>query len=155
MKIVPARTLSILVALLLCSLAARSGAGPLEEAYKLPVWVDAVTEVCPWKSSAAEGYIRLIRQEHSDGSHGLFVQWIRKGIAGQPTQAVSTLAVEQLESEYLVRLEMPESMLARDACRLKARAEDMVNERRYEFDLLLHGPGEMQVNITRMLGGGV
>ena len=137
-----------------------SGSNPdskdaLSEAYVMPVWVDAVTQVCPWKSEDAEGYIRLIRKKNDDGSHGLFVQWLRKGIAGAPTAAVSTLAVEPLEKDYLVRIEMPQPTLARDACRLKAMAEDMMNERRYEFDLLLRGPGDMQVNITRMLGGGV
>ena len=127
----------------------------LSEAYVMPVWVDAVTQVCPWKSEDAEGYIRLIRKQNEDGSHGLFVQWLRKGIAGAPTAAVSTLAVEPLEHDYLVRIEMPPPTLARDACRLKALAEDMMNERRYEFDLLLRGPGDMQVNVKRMLGGGV
>lgn len=127
----------------------------LSEAYVMPAWVDAVTQVCPWKSEDAEGYIRLIRKQNEDGSHGLFVQWLRKGIAGAPTAAVSTLEVEPLEHDYLVRIEMPSPTLARDACRLKALAEDMMNERRYEFDLLLRGPGDMQVNITRMLGGGV
>ena len=126
-----------------------SGSNPdskdaLSEAYVMPVWVDAVTQVCPWKSEDAEGYIRLIRKKNDDGSHGLFVQWLRKGIA-----------VEPLEKDYLARIEMPQPTLARDACRLKAMAEDMMNERRYEFDLLLRGPGDMQVNITRMLGGGV
>ena len=79
----------------------------LSEAYVMPVWVDAVTQVCPWKSEDAEGYIRLIRKQNEDGSHGLFVQWLRKGIAGAPTAAVSTLAVEPLEHDYLVRIEMP------------------------------------------------
>lgn len=127
----------------------------LTDAYQMPVWVDAVTEVCPWKSESAEGYIRLIRREHDDGSHGLFVQWIRQGLVGAPAEAVSTLAVEALENEYMVRLELPIATLGRDACRLKARAEDRVNERRYEFDFLLRGPGDMTVNVTRKMGGGV
>ena len=121
----------------------------------MPVWVDAVTEVCPWKSPSAEGYIRLIRREHDDGSHGLYVQWIRKGIAGEPAEAVSTLAVEELDQQLMLRLEMPQPTLARDACRLKSFGEDMVNERRYELDMLVRGPGELQVNITRKLDGGV
>jgi len=131
------------------------GQGALPEAYVMPVWVDAVTEVCPWRSPSAEGYIRLIRREHDDGSHGLFVQWIRKGIAGEPAEAVSTLAVEALEKELMVRIEMPSPTLGRDACRLKSFGEDMINERRYELDLLVRGPGDMQVHITRMLDGGV
>ncbi|TNC91886.1 MAG: hypothetical protein CSH36_07335 [Thalassolituus sp.] len=129
--------------------------GELAEAYVMPVWVDAVTEVCPWKSPSAEGYIRLIRREHDDGSHGLYVQWIRKGIAGEPAEAVSTLAVEELDQQLMLRLEMPQPTLARDACRLKSFGEDMVNERRYELDMLVRGPGELQVNITRKLDGGV
>lgn len=127
----------------------------LAETYQMPVWVDAVIEVCPWKSESAEGYIRLIRREHDDGHHGLYVQWIRKGIAGAATEAVSTLAVEALENEYTVRIELPQAVLGRDACRLKARAEDMINERRYEFDILLRGPGELMLNVTRKMDGGV
>lgn len=149
------RVLPVAAVSVMAILAPAVHADALSEAYQMPVWVDAVKEVCPWKSSDAEGYIRLIRREHEDGSHGLFVQWLRKGIAGEPTEAVSTLAVETLDNDYLVRMEMPEPTLGRDACRLKALAEDMINERRYEFDLLLRGPGEMQVNVTRMLGGGV
>ena len=124
-------------------------------AYQMPVWVDAVRRVCPWKSADAEGDIRLIRKLNDDGSHGLFVQWLRKGLAGAPTEAVSTLAIEELSTDYLVRIEMPEPQLSRDACLLKAIAEDMMNERRYEFGLILKGPGDMQVQVTRMLGGGV
>ena len=85
----------------------------------------------------------------------MYVQWIREGIAGAPTEAVSTLAVEELDREYMVRMELPTAVLGRDACRLKARAEDMVNERRYEFDFLLRGPGELTVNVTRKMDGGV
>jgi hypothetical protein len=147
---------AVLVALtfqLISVVAARADALP--EVYQLPVWVDAVVKVCPWKSESAEGYIRLIRREHDDGHHGLYVQWIREGIAGAPTEAVSTLAVEELDSEYMVRMELPTAVLGRDACRLKARAEDMVNERRYEFDFLLRGPGELTVNVTRKMDGGV
>ena len=139
-----------LIATLFClaltlPVAAGEGKTPeeLTDAYRLPVWIDAVTQVCPWKSPSAEGYIRLIRREHDDGSHGLFVQWVRKGIAGQPSEAVSTLAVEELEHDFMVKLEMPEQTLARDACRLKSFGQDMINERRYEFDLLVRGPGEL------------
>lgn len=127
----------------------------LSDAYQLPIWVDAVVKVCPWKSESAEGYIRLIRREHDDGRHGLFVQWIRQGIAGAPTAAVSTLAIEELERDYMVRMELPSVVLGRDACRLQARAEDMINERRYEFDFLLRGPGDLTVNVTRKMAGGV
>ncbi|MEC8444593.1 MAG: hypothetical protein VXZ05_10335 [Pseudomonadota bacterium] len=128
---------------------------PLPQAYKMPIWVDAVARVCPWKSPSAEGYIRVIRREHGDGSHGLYIQWVRSGIAGAETAPVSTLAVKELEGEYMVRLTMPEETLARDACLLTSLGEDMINERRFRFDFLLHGPGEMQVRVTRMLDGGV
>jgi hypothetical protein len=143
----------IAVTLLICSSFCRADALP--DAYQLPIWVDAVVKVCPWKSESAEGYIRLIRREHDDGHHSLFVQWIRKGIAGADTAPVSTLAVEELESQYMVRMELPTAVLGRDACRLIARAEDMVDERRYEFDFLLRGPGELTVNVTRKMDGGV
>ena len=45
---------------LMSVVAARADA--LTEVYQLPVWVDAVVKVCPWKSESAEGYIRLIRR---------------------------------------------------------------------------------------------
>ena len=123
--------------------------------YQIPVWIDAVRRVCPWRSADAEGDIRLIRKLNDDGSHGLFVQWLRKGLLGAPTEAVSTLAVEELSTDHLVRIEMPKPQLSRDACKLTAIAEDMMNERRYEFSLILKGPGDMQVQVPRMLGGGV
>ena len=118
--------------------------------YKLPVWVDAVTEVCPWKSSSAEGYIRLIRTEKEDGRNGLYVQWIRAGIAGRPAEAVSTLAVTQLEKDYMVRMAVPEPQLSRTACHLTADAEDMMNERRYRCDLMLKGPGKLEFSAMRL-----
>lgn len=149
----------ILTLLSLCLILPASADGltpqELTDAYRMPVWVDAVTEVCPWKSLSAEGYIRLIRREHDDGSHGLFVQWIRKGVAGEPAEAVSTLAVEELERALMVRIDMPVTELGRDACRLRSFAHDMINERRYVLDLLVRGPGELQVNVTRMLDGDV
>lgn len=127
---------------------------PLAEIYKLPVWIDQVSRVCPWKSTAGEGYIRLIRTD-LNSHHGLYLQWIRKGIAGSPTQATSTLQVEELENQYHVRLQMPSAELKPDACHLTALGESISSERRYRFDFILKGPGDYRLNVTHLLEGGL
>ncbi len=139
-----------LIAVLACCLLPPAFADELTEVYRLPLWVDGVAEVCPWKSPSAQGYIRLIRSEKGDGRNSLYVQWVRSGLVDRPAEAVSTLAVELLESEYMVRLTMPEPQLSRTACLLSAMGEDMINERRYRFDLVLKGPGKMDVSVTRL-----
>ncbi|AHK17523.1 hypothetical protein [Thalassolituus oleivorans] len=126
----------------------------ITESYVMPVWVDQVQRVCPWRSNAGEGYIRLIRSEH-DGRHGIILQWIRKGIAGAPTQAISTIAVTELDTTYQVRVKMPEPELSDYACYLTAMGEDMMTEQRYKFDWILKGPGEYEFHATHMLNGGM
>jgi len=126
----------------------------ITESYVMPVWVDQVQRVCPWRSNAGEGYIRLIRSEH-DGRHGIILQWIRKGIAGAPTQAISTIAVTELDTTYQVRVKMPEPELSEYACYLTAMGEDMMTEQRYKFDWILKGPGEYEFHATHMLNGGM
>lgn len=127
---------------------------PMTDVYKMPVWIDGVSRVCPWKSAAGEGYIRVVRTD-LNSHHGLFLQWVRKGIAGTPTQPTSTIEVEELNNEYQVRMQMPEASLSPDACHLKALAESVSSERRYEFELVLKGPGQYALNVTRLLEGGL
>ena len=137
---------------LMCS--AQADDDPLAEVYKMPVWVDAVARVCPWKSAAGEGYIRIIRTD-MNSRHGLYLQWVRKGIAGAPTQATSTMLVKELEQQYQVRLQMPEQHLSSDACHLTSLAESISTERRYQFELILKGPGDYTLKATQMLEGGL
>ncbi len=127
---------------------------PLAEIYKLPVWIDQVSRVCPWKSTAGAGYIRLIRTDRNS-HHGLYIQWVRKGIAGAPTQATSTVQVEELEQRYQVRLTMPQAQLQPDSCHLTALAEAISNERRYQLDFILKGPGDYKLEVTHLLEGGL
>jgi hypothetical protein len=133
---------------------ATSNDDPLVDVYKLPVWIDGVTRVCPWKSAAGQGYVRLIRTDRNS-HHGLYLQWIRKGIAGATTQATSTILVEELESDYLVRMEMPQAQLEPNACRLSALAESITTERRYQFDFVVKGPGDYTLSVTHLLEGGL
>ncbi|WP_430462119.1 hypothetical protein ACQUQU_04835 [Thalassolituus sp. LLYu03] len=127
---------------------------PLTDVYKLPVWIDGLERVCPWKSSAGEGYIRVVRTD-MNSHHGLYLQWVRKGIAGAPTQATSTVLVEELEKQYQVRLQMPSARLSSDACHLGMLGESITTERRYQFELVLKGPGNYTLNVTHLLEGGL
>lgn len=131
-----------------------NNATPLKDVYKLPVWIDQVQRVCPWKSKAGSGYIRVIRTE-TEGRHGLFLQWIRKGIAGAPTQSTSTILVEELTHEFPVRLEMPKASLLPDSCQLSSTAENINTERRYMMNFTLRGPGSYDLQVTRLYEGGL
>ena len=133
---------------------ANNNATPLKDVYKLPVWVDQVQRVCPWKSKAGSGYVRMIRTE-VDGRHGLFLQWVRKGIAGAPTQPTSTVLVEELTHEFPVRLEMPKAKLLPNSCQLSATAENINTERRYMMTFTLKGPGSYDMQVTRLYEGGL
>lgn len=139
---------------LLLSTPARSNDDPLVDIYKLPVWIDAVARVCPWQSSAGQGYIRLVRTDRN-GHHGLYLQWIRKGIAGTLTQPISTIPVAELESDYLVRITMPKAQLEQHSCGLSARAESVISERRYQFEFIVKGPGDYSLSVTQLLDGGL
>jgi len=127
---------------------------PLTQVYKLPVWINGVTRVCPWRSNAGQGYIRVIRGDTLAG-HSLYLQWVRKGIAEAPTQATSTVEVEELRDDYQVRIEMPVAKLGPHSCSLSAVGEDITSERRYRFDFTLKGPGNYRLEVTHLLEGGL
>jgi len=124
----------------------------LEAIYKLPVWMDQVKRVCPWKSPSGEGYIRVIRTEAA-GRHQLYLQWIRKGIAGSPTQPISTIQVEELAKELAVKIQMPKATLEPGYCQLTARAENISTERRYDMLMILKGPGKYELQTTMLYNG--
>lgn len=134
--------------------AAEGETWPFAGVYKMPVWIDQVQRVCPWKSDAGEGYIRVVRT-NVKGPHGIYLQWIRKGIAGSETQAISTVRVEELEGQYQVHLQMPQPQLSPDACHLTAMAESIITDRRYKMELVVKGPGEYQLLVTSLLQGGL
>lgn len=142
------------IALALSSMAWAEHRPNYPDVYKLPAWVDQVQRVCPWRSQAGEGYIRVMRTEY-EGRHGLYLQWIRKGIAGSPTQATSTVLVKELDQDYHVKLMMPEAKLSKNTCELTALGESMLNERRYQFHFTLKGPGDYQFRATHLLEGGL
>ncbi|ASP40300.1 hypothetical protein CHH28_17165 [Bacterioplanes sanyensis] len=137
-----------------CGTHAQSGDEQLRHIYKMPVWIAESQRVCPWKTEAAEGYVRLVRTEQS-GQHRLFLQWIRKGIAGGPTEPISTVVVKQLEQQYQVRTQLPNAVQP-GSCELLALAEDIHNERRYEMRYFLSAdkPGHYQLDVTHKLRGG-
>lgn len=120
--------------------------------YKLPVWLDQAQRVCPWKSREGEGYIRVIRTE-TDGRHQLYLQWIRKGMAGTPTQAISTIQVEELAQDIAFRVEMPKAALHPGHCKMSARAEDVLTERRYDLLFTLTAAGEYLLEMTILYRG--
>lgn len=124
----------------------------LKTVYKLPIWIDQVKRVCPWKSQDGEGYIRILRTE-TGGRHQLYLQWIRKGIAGSPTQAISTVQVEELAKDLAVKIEMPAAHLDPGQCRLTARAENITTERRYDMVILAKGPGKYELQTTMLYNG--
>lgn len=146
------RVIVLLLSVLFCLPVAGSDDTELATIYKLPVWLDQTQRVCPWKSRAGEGYIRLIRTE-TDGRHQLYLQWIRKGIAGTPTQAISTVLVEELAGDLAVRFEMPDADVHPGRCQMMARAEDILTERRYDLLLTLTGPGDYQLEVTMLYSG--
>lgn len=145
--------------MLLCALmllgavdAAAQNKTELQTIYKLPVWLDQINRVCPWKSQAGEGYIRVIRTQ-SGGRHQLYLQWIRKGIAGAATQPVSTVMVKELSGELAVKIEMPTAQLKPTHCQLTARAENILTERRYNINMTLTRPGHYGLQITPLYDG--
>lgn len=127
---------------------------PFAGVYKMPVWIDQVQRVCPWKSEAGEGYIRVVRTNFK-GPHGIYLQWIRKGIAGSETQAISTVRIKELEEQYQVHLQMPQPELSSAACHLTALAESIITDRRYQMEFIVKGPGDYQLLVTSMLQGGL
>ncbi|MAD46809.1 MAG: hypothetical protein CMI02_10060 [Oceanospirillaceae bacterium] len=150
----PVCTLWMLMLLVIARPAGAADDKLMTQIYKLPVEINAVSRVCPWRSKAGQGYIRLIRTDALTG-HRLYLQWVRRGIAGAPTQATSTVPVQELEEDYEVRIEMPAATLGPHACKLSAIGEDITSERRYRFDFTLKGPGDYKLGVTHLLEGGL
>ena len=117
---------------------------------QLPVSINAVQQVCPWKSVTEEGYIRLIRTENNEGRQALYVQWVKQGLEGHDPEIVATRQLDSMEARNISSLTMPESFLSSTACHLTTDADNAVNDRRYRFEIELKGPGEMSVAVTRM-----
>lgn len=120
--------------------------------YTLPAWVAEIDRVCPWRIDGGEGYVRVIRTEQY-GIHRLYLQWIRKGIASGPTEAIATVSVEEIRDQYQVRVQMPTAQLNTRNCTLEALAEDIHNERRYRLIFELTTPGQYTLAITHLMMG--
>ncbi|WP_369857579.1 hypothetical protein [Candidatus Thalassolituus haligoni] len=130
------------------------GPGDFAGIYRLPVMIDTVVSVCPWKSASGSGYVRVIRTRGPTG-HGLYLQWIRFGVAGSEAEVISTRSIEELATEFDVAVEMPVAQLEKDHCLLQSQAEDSVNGRRYRLDIRVGAPGDYQFAVTRHLSGGL
>ena len=127
----------------------------LRAVYKMPAVISLVSQVCPWRSKRARGNIRLVRTEQQ-GVHQLYVQWMRQGGKNGKggDEAVSTIAILELNQETYYRFEMPQGRLIPGACELKAELVDVRNQRQFSMTLYLKGAGKYQYQITRKLLGG-
>lgn len=123
----------------------------LAPVYKMPVWVERVESFCPWKSKDGEGYVRVVRTERH-GRHQLFLQWIQKGGTTATDKVLSTRSVEELENDYIVRLEMPKAMLNPKSCELTTMADSLNNSQRFRFKVVLREPGNYMLQVTQVLG---
>lgn len=124
----------------------------LEAVYKLPAIVSDVSQVCPWRSKSGKGVIRLARTEQK-GAHQLYVQWVREGLAGTETQAISTIPINELNKHGPYRFKMPSGKLQQNACRLVTEMENLKNKRRFRVTLYLKGPGDYDYQVTSLLDG--
>ena len=122
------------------------------DVYKLPVSIQQVESLCPWKSPRAEGYIRVIRMRQT-GHDSLYLQWLQKAGAGLPDEVISTRLVEELERELTVYLEGPVALLHTDRCELTLQAKAVTYERRYALTLFLKGPGDYRLTVIETLPG--
>lgn len=120
--------------------------------YKMPAYVQQVVKVCPWRSNSGQGAIRLTQTEQQ-GAHKLYVQWLREGLAGTETRAVSTIAIEEINNDSYYRFNMPHAELMPGACKLSTEMEDLRTQRRFRLNLFLEGPGKYQYQLTRLLDG--
>ena len=130
------------------------GDNKLKAIYRIPAWVAETHRVCPWQLEGGEGYVRLVRTE-VDGRHELYIQWIRKGIVGSDSAAISTLRVDELSTDYAVKMEVPAATDRSAPCELTALAEDILTERRYKLNLHIMAPGEYRLGVTHMMMGGL
>ena len=124
-----------------------------QQVYQLPVWIDSVVSTCNWKTEGGSGFVRVIRTTESFG-HGLYLQWVRYGIAGGEAKAVSTVVVEELWQDLSVRFEMPTAEFGKGYCQLNSMAESTSSELRYELILKVGAPGKYQLDVVRHLKSG-
>ncbi len=136
---------------LLCMQPVQAG-DDFADVHKLPVSIQQVESLCPWKSPRAEGYIRVIRMRQA-GHDSLYLQWLQKAGAGLPDEVISTRMVEELEQELTVQLEGPVALLHPDQCQLTLMAKAVTHERRYELILFLKGPGDYRLTVVETLPG--
>lgn len=127
---------------------------PLQELYKMSPNIQAVKQICPWRSATTRGTIRLMQIEEK-GAHRLYVQWLREGIAGTSEAPISTIGIKEINDEGYFRFNLPEGRLLAGACSVEAIMEDIVDERRFRLTLYLTGPGEYEIHLTRLLDGGL
>jgi hypothetical protein len=126
----------------------------LKEFYKMSPNIQHIRQICPWRSATTEGTIRLMQVE-AEGAHRLYVQWLRKGIAGTAHAPLSTIGIEEINVDHYFRFDLPEGRLMAGACSVETIMEDIVDERRFRLTLYLMGPGKYEVHMTRLLDGGI
>lgn len=146
----------ILLPLITPSLMTRSFAEdlPLLELYKMSPNIQAIKQICPWRSATTKGTIRLMQIEEK-GAHRLYVQWLREGIAGTPEAPISTIGIKEINDEGYYRFKLPGGRLLAGACSVETIMEDIVDERRFRLTLYLTGPGKYEIHLTRLLDGGL
>ncbi|NRA24858.1 MAG: hypothetical protein HRU08_10380 [Oleispira sp.] len=125
----------------------------LKEFYKMSPNIQTIKQMCPWRSTNAQGTIRLMQVEDK-GAHRLYVQWLRQGIAGTETMPISTIGIEEINDDHYYRFDLPEGRLMAGACSVETIMEDILDERRFRLTLYLLGPGKYEYNIARLLDGG-
>lgn len=124
----------------------------LQTFYKLPTNITVVKQVCPWKSATAQGTIRLMQFEEK-GAHRLYVQWLRQGIAGSDTTAISTVPIKELNGLQYYRFDLPNGKLLKGACAIETIMENIIDERRFKMTLYIKGAGKYEYHISRLLDG--
>ena len=117
---------------------------------KMSPAVESIKQVCPWRSANAQGVIRLMKVDEK-GAHKLYVQWLRKGIAGTADLPMSTVAVSEINDHNYYRFNLPEGRLLSGACSIDTIMEDIVNERRFRLTVHLMGPGDYKAHISSLL----
>lgn len=145
------RVVTMIVSLLLSSVSVAEDI-LLQTLYKMPTNVVALKQVCPWKSSSAKGTIRLM-QVKEQGADRLYVQWLRQGIAGAKADAISTIAIKELNGKQYYRFELPDGKVLKGACSIDTIIENVIDERRFQMTLYLMAPGEYEYHVTRFMDG--
>jgi hypothetical protein len=126
----------------------------IKEMYKMSPNILQIRQICPWRSATTKGTIRLMQIEEG-GAHRLYVQWLREGIAGTAEAPLSTIGIEEVNTDKYFRFDLPDGRLMAGACSVETIMEDIVDESRFRLTLYLMGTGEYEVHITRLLDGGI